>query len=79
MISGEGNWMKFLLEINDEKIRDNLVAVLRALPSVTLVDFEDDHFYSPENLEAIDRSLRQIEEGKTVEKTLDELRAMEEE
>ncbi|MCL1803247.1 MAG: hypothetical protein FWG30_06335 [Eubacteriaceae bacterium] len=50
--------MKFLLEINDEKIRDNLVAVLRALPSVTLVDFEDDHFYSPENLEAIDRSLR---------------------
>jgi len=36
-----------------------------------------DPFYSPSNMKAIEHSIKQYEEGKTVTYTLDELRAME--
>ncbi len=36
-----------------------------------------DPFYSPENVHALERSVRQLREGKTVTKTLKELKAME--
>ncbi len=38
----------------------------------------DEPFYSAENMRAIDRSIRQLREGKVVVKTMDELKAMEE-
>ncbi|MCL1804114.1 MAG: hypothetical protein FWG30_10890 [Eubacteriaceae bacterium] len=71
--------VQIILEIDDEKKAESLVAILKELSFVAIIDSEPSYFYSPENLQAIERSLRQIEEGKTVMKTLDELRAMEEE
>jgi DNA-damage-inducible protein J len=38
-----------------------------------------DPFYSKENMEHIEKSERQIEEGKVVQKTMEELEAMENE
>ena len=42
-------------------------------------DVTVDPFYSESNMQAIDESVRELEEGKTVIKTIEELEAMEDE
>ncbi len=42
-------------------------------------DVSIDPFYSESNMKAIDESIKQLEEGKVVRKTIDELEAMENE
>ena len=49
---------------------------------MTLVDLRiegSEHFYSKENMESIKESKQQIREGKIVQKTMEELEAMENE
>ena len=42
-------------------------------------DVSIDPFYSESNMKAIDESIKQLEEGKVVRKTIEELEAMEDE
>lgn len=44
-----------------------------------VIDVSIDPFYSENNMKAIYKSMKQLDEGKVITKTLDELEAMEDE
>ncbi len=55
---------------------ESTVKQLLSRPSASQAPFNQDPFYSKSNMMAIDKSLKELEEGKVIVKTMEQLEAM---